>query len=113
MTATDELPLSTYAKETLDLLEKRGASFFQELVADGELLGTQVEKALGELVAMGAVTADSFAGLRALLTPSNKRSPLPGAATRSARSKSPFGVESAGRWSLLQTAAASTTPATS
>ena len=42
------------------------------------MLRTQVEDALAELVALGLVHCDSFAGLRALLTPSDRRKPLGG-----------------------------------
>jgi hypothetical protein len=59
-----------------------------------------VEEALAELVAAGLVASDSFAGLRALLTPSEKRKPLGG---RKRRHRSPlFGIEEAGRWSLVK-----------
>jgi len=67
-------------------LEKRGASFFNELVAATGLLPSVVERALAELASAALVTADSFAGLRALLAPPEKRRGL---------------VEGAGRWSLL------------
>jgi ATP-dependent Lhr-like helicase len=59
-----------------------------------------VEDALAELVAAGLVASDSFAGLRALLTPSEKRKPL-GKAKRHRRSPL-FGIEEAGRWSLVK-----------
>ena len=45
------------------------------------------------------MTSDSFAGLRALITPSNKRKPLGGARRR--RRTAAYGIENAGRWSLL------------
>ncbi|MGH7699229.1 MAG: Lhr family ATP-dependent helicase, partial [Gemmatimonadales bacterium] len=61
------LPLSHSARAVLDALDRRGASFFGDLVNATGLLRTVVEQALGELVAWGLVTADSFAGLRALL----------------------------------------------
>jgi ATP-dependent Lhr-like helicase len=64
------------------------------------LLPTQVEQALGELAALGLVTSDSFAGLRALLTPSDKRRPI-GMAHRRHRTV-PFGIESAGRWAIIK-----------
>jgi ATP-dependent Lhr-like helicase len=67
-------------------LQKRGALFFNEIVAATSLLPAQVERALAELVGAGVVTADSFAGLRALLSPPEKRKAL---------------VASAGRWALL------------
>jgi len=63
------------------------------------LLPTQVEQALGELAGLGLVTSDSFAGLRALITPSSKRKPLSGAKRR--HRTAPVGIEAAGRWSLL------------
>src|SRR5205807_5732445 len=43
------------------------------------------------------VSADSFAGLRALLVPSDRRRPLGGGYRRRGRI-APFGVETAGRW---------------
>jgi ATP-dependent helicase Lhr and Lhr-like helicase len=93
------LDLSTYAAGVKDILERRGASFFHELVITSGLLPTQVEQGLAELAGIGLVTSDSFAGLRALITPSNKRKPLKG--TRSRHRRAPYGIESAGRWSLL------------
>ncbi|HEU4682320.1 MAG TPA: helicase-related protein [Gemmatimonadales bacterium] len=92
--------LSSYATHVREVLQQRGASFFHELTAASGLLPTQVEQALGELAGLGLVTSDSFAGLRALITPSSKRKPL-GAARRRHRT-APYGIESAGRWSLLR-----------
>jgi len=69
-----------------DALAKRGASFFHELVSATGLLPAFVERALAELAGAGISTADSFAGLRALLARQDKRRDL---------------VEAAGRWSLL------------
>ncbi|MFQ5995921.1 MAG: DEAD/DEAH box helicase [Acidiferrobacterales bacterium] len=91
--------LSAAAARIADYLETRGASFFEELVRGTGLLRTQVEEALAELVAIGRVNADSFSGLRALLVPSNKRRPLSG---RRRRGKvASFGIEDAGRWSMI------------
>ena len=59
----------------LECLRTHGASFFEELVEATGLLRPQVEEALGELVALGLVTSDSFGGLRALLVPSDRRAP--------------------------------------
>ena len=99
-------PLTTNAELVLDVLMRRGASFFAELMSNTRLLATQVEQALGELVALGLVTADSFAGLRALLIPSDKRKPLRTTRRTRRRPTTPFGVESAGRWSVLRGVAA-------
>ena len=63
------------------------------------LLRTEVEKGLGELVAWGLVASDSFAGLRALLVPSDRRRPIGVGAYRRRGRIAPFGVETAGRWS--------------
>ncbi|HTL05474.1 MAG TPA: hypothetical protein VL241_06970, partial [Gemmatimonadales bacterium] len=91
--------LSGYALAVRDALRGRGASFLPELVSSSGLLASQVEQALGELAALGLVTSDSFAGLRALLTPSAKRPPLGGGVRR--QRTVPFGMSTAGRWSLI------------
>ena len=78
--------LSSEATAVRDALAKRGASFFHEIVAVTGLLPAFVERALAELAGAGVVTADSFAGLRALLARQDKRRNL---------------VQAAGRWSLL------------
>jgi ATP-dependent helicase Lhr and Lhr-like helicase len=80
--------LSSEAIAVRDALKKRGASFFHELVGTTGLLPAFVERALAELAGAGVATADSFAGLRALLAPRDKRRGL---------------VEGAGRWSLIAT----------
>jgi ATP-dependent Lhr-like helicase len=80
-------------------LTRHGASFFTELEAATGLLPTRIEAALGELVAWGRVTADSFAGLRALLRPAHKR-PSPRRMGRATALS--FSAEGAGRLSLLQ-----------
>jgi ATP-dependent helicase Lhr and Lhr-like helicase len=99
---TAELPLSHSARAALDALDERGASFFGDLVNATGLLRTEVEKGLGELVAWGLVTSDSFAGLRALLVPSDRRRPIGGSGFRRRGHVAPFGVETAGRWSRVR-----------
>jgi ATP-dependent Lhr-like helicase len=84
---------SARAQAVVDFIRQYGASFFDELVEGTGLLHPQVEEALGELVALGIVTSDSFAGLRALLR-------KPAAAGR--RRSTMFGMESAGRWALAR-----------
>ncbi|MGQ0655126.1 MAG: DEAD/DEAH box helicase [Betaproteobacteria bacterium] len=81
--ATD---FSSEARAVREALEKRGASFFHELVPATGLLPSFVERGLAELAGAGVVSSDSFAGLRALLAPPEKRKAL---------------VEHAGRWALL------------
>ena len=91
--------LSSSAQRVLAQLSDVGASFFVELVHATGLLRTQVEDALGELVARGLVTADSFNGLRALLTPQRRRARYGG---RRAAAMSEF--DAAGRWTCVSTA---------
>jgi ATP-dependent Lhr-like helicase len=79
-----------------DLLARRGASFLSEIAEGAGLLHAQVEEALASLVAAGLVTCDSFAGLRALLAPSEARRP----AWRRSSLPSPR-LDRAGRWSLV------------
>jgi ATP-dependent Lhr-like helicase len=95
--------LSSGAQSVRQVLDQRGALFFPELVTASRLLPTQVEHALAELAGLGLVTSDSFAGLRALITPSSKRKPL--ASARRRHRTVAFGIESAGRWSLFGRAA--------
>jgi ATP-dependent Lhr-like helicase len=92
--APEQVGRSSRAQLVADCIGDNGASFFDELVDGTGLLRPQVEEALAELVALGAVTSDSFAGLRALLMPSDRR----GAGRR--RRASLFGMEAAGRWAL-------------
>lgn len=95
----DRPALSGGAAQVLEVLERRGASFFDELVAECRMLPTHVEQALGELAALGVVTSDGFSGLRALLTPSELRRPM--YAQRRRRRTSIYGVDTAGRWTML------------
>jgi ATP-dependent Lhr-like helicase len=78
------------------VLRTHGASFFADLQQDARLLGTQVEQALAELVAHGLVTCDSFAGLRTLVMPEDRRNKL----RRKRGAHDP--MDDAGRWSLTR-----------
>jgi ATP-dependent Lhr-like helicase len=101
------LELSSDAAAVYRHLVAGGASFFDELAAGARLLHTRVEAALGELVAAGLVTADSFTGLRALLVPAHKRPRVDRQARGGAGGGSiaAFGIQNAGRWSRLRPAA--------
>jgi ATP-dependent Lhr-like helicase len=83
-----------------DYLRSHGACFYDEIVEATGMLRTQVEDALSELVALGLVHSDSFAGLRALLTPSDRRKAL--GEGRRRRRTALFGIEDAGRWAMLR-----------
>lgn len=80
-------------------LARNGASFFDQLQTRTGLLKSQLEQGLADLVSNGRVSSDSYTGLRALLTPDSKK---PGNHRRRGR-RAMFGVEDAGRWSLLDT----------
>jgi len=91
--------LSSRAQRVFETLHGQGALFFDELQQDARLLRSELEDALGELVAVGLVNADSFAGLRALLAPAAKRS----RSTRQSRGGAFIGgMADAGRWALVR-----------
>ena len=92
--------VSPRSQVVADYIRQHGASFFDDLVEGGGLLRSQVEEALAELVALGLVTSDSFAGLRALLVPSAERPPFAGGRRR--RRVSKFAMDAAGRWALTR-----------
>jgi ATP-dependent helicase Lhr and Lhr-like helicase len=94
----DAAALSSRAQNVADCIRQYGASFFDELVEGTGLLRPQVEEALAELVASGVVNSDSFAGLRALLVPADRR----GGGRR--RRAALFRIEDAGRWTLARRA---------
>jgi len=96
-TAADAVHLSANAQRVAAHLAAHGASFFDEITAGSALLPAQAEEALAELVALGVVNSDSFAGLRALLVPPDRRRPAMGGRRR--RRIALFGMEAAGRWS--------------
>jgi ATP-dependent Lhr-like helicase len=92
--------LSRDAYTVAEFIGDNGASFFDEIVTGAGLLRTQIEQALSELVALGLATSDSFAGLRALLVPSDQRKLFAGARRR--RRTVSYGVSDAGRWALIR-----------
>ena len=91
--------LSSRAQRVFECLNAQGALFFDELQHDAHLLRSELDDALGELVAVGLVNADSFAGLRALLAPASKRSRT---ARRSRGGAFIGGMDDAGRWALVR-----------
>ncbi len=87
--------LSEGARQVLDFLRERGASFFADIVRGTDKLKAEVETALWELVAAGVVTADGFDNLRSLIDPKRRSGQGSG---RSSRPR-----HSSGRWALLYT----------
>lgn len=98
---------SARAALVLDALERFGALFSDELQARaGGMLGYELKQALRELVALGLVRGDGWAGLRALLqaSPSRHRH-------RHRRARMEDHLGEAGRWVALgQGAAADPAP---
>ena len=85
------------AGDVYELLSKRGASFLADIVRGTRRLPADVENALWQLVAMGLVTSDGFAGLRGLVNGTAKQvRQSPRFRRRNARRPA------ASRWSLLE-----------
>jgi ATP-dependent helicase Lhr and Lhr-like helicase len=95
------------ARLVLETLSARGALFRADLMSVTGLLPTQLDEALGELAALGLITADGFAAIRALVT----RDPNRGRRSRKNRPRS-TGYTSGGRWSLFPGAIARVEAAT-
>ncbi len=87
--------LSHPAREVIQSLRERGASFFNDLVRNTKRLPSEVEDALWELTAAGLVTADGFENLRALIDPKRRR----GQGRHGKRSRP---RHAAGRWALVE-----------
>jgi len=94
--AAPALELSPLGRQIEEQLRLTGPRFFHDL-RRGVPTGTELELALSELVAAGRISADSFSGMRGLLP--NKRRQRPG---RRPQRRVAAGLESAGRWSLLE-----------
>ncbi len=104
----NNIELSSTANTLLIHLKERGASFFPELYHNqnnsSNLLRSQAETALGELVTNGIVNSDSFAGLRALIAPAKKKNDIAKRSKRrslSARLTPMNTIDNAGRWALI------------
>ncbi|WP_109787323.1 Lhr family helicase [Pseudomonas sp. OV226] len=99
---TEQTPVSELSPKTqkvYEALSQHGALFFDELIHEAHLLRSELEIALQELVGAGLVNADSFAGLRALITPASKRQ---NRSSRRGRGAFVGGMDDAGRWTLLR-----------
>ncbi len=95
------MTLTTNTQAVYEHLKHHGASFFVDIIAGTNLLPSMVEEALGELVFRGLVSADSFTGLRALLTPLSKSTHRE-VEKRRRKHKQVYSMDNAGRWVCLQ-----------
>ncbi|MGI9250088.1 MAG: DEAD/DEAH box helicase [Pseudohongiellaceae bacterium] len=94
----DAPPSGPLAQRIANDLTNHGASFLDQIQERTGLLRTQLEEGLAELVSGGYVNSDSYTGLRALLTPAHRKTD-----SRHRRGRRVmFGIEDAGRWSLLK-----------
>jgi ATP-dependent helicase Lhr and Lhr-like helicase len=98
--------LTSRAEAVAGYIGEHGASFFDEIAEHVGMLPTEAEEALAELVALGRVNSDSFAGLRVLLLPSGRRGKSNSYAIRHKRRLALFGMADAGRWALVRRPAA-------
>ena len=85
--------LSPGARGILFCLQSRGASFFDDILAETGARGPDAAAALGELIAHGLVSSDAFAGLRAFTRGASRRL---------------HAIAEAGRWSHVKRRAVST-----
>ena len=98
--------LTSKAQAVAEFIREQGASFFDEIAEHVGMLPVEAEDALAELVALGMVNSDSFAGLRVLLMPSGRRGRSNSYAVRRKRRLALFGMADAGRWALVRRPAA-------
>jgi ATP-dependent Lhr-like helicase len=93
--------MGTNTETVYEYLKDHGASFFVDIVSGTNLLPSMVEEGLGELVFRGLVSADSFTGLRALITPLSKTTHRE--IEKHRRKRKPFySMDEAGRWVRLR-----------
>jgi ATP-dependent Lhr-like helicase len=104
--SSEPVQLTSRARAVADFIRQHGASFFDEIAEQVGMLPVEVEDALAELVALGMVNSDSFAGLRVLLLPSGRRGRATSYTMRRKRRQALFGMADAGRWALVRRPAA-------
>jgi len=89
--------LSSTAVQVCEILQERGATFATDLLAATQMMPSQLDEVLGELVTRGWLTADGFAGLRSLIADKSPRGRM---ATRHRAERRRTSRASPGRWSL-------------
>ena len=89
------------AQEVYRLLDSCGAMFFRDLARAAEIVPAQLERVLGELIALGAITADGFAALRPLLAGNRPQSNGFARRQRKRRTRDGRSAWRGGRWTRL------------
>lgn len=97
------LPRAGAGRDILDLLESKGALFYDDIVRMSGRLATDVERGLWDLVSRGIATADGFQALRSIMASTKRRNFRRPARARLFRTLA-TGTPS-GRWSLLPASA--------
>jgi ATP-dependent Lhr-like helicase len=93
----DREGLSSPAVQVCEILQERGAMFTADLLAAAQMLPSQLDDVLGELVTRGWITADGFAGLRTLIA---EKSPRGRHASHHRSERRRTTRTALGRWSL-------------
>ena len=95
----DPAELSHSARDVLEHLSLRGASFIAEIQSGVSRLPTEVQEGLWELVTAGLATADGFASLRTLIDRKARNAPRSSTRRRGPRGR--IRTAPTGRWSAL------------
>ena len=97
--------LSSPAVALLELLQQRGAMFVTDLKNELQMLPSQLNETLGELITRGLITADGFSGLRSLLAErsSGRNGSRNGSRRRNGLQRRRNTTTGNGRWSIGRT----------
>jgi len=95
---TEDVPLRGNALDVLEVLRKRGALFYHDMLSLTGLLPDHLDMGLYELAAQGLASSDAFGAVRALTANEAKRSARVRLRARRRRTGS---CTMAGRWSLF------------
>lgn len=102
----DPVHLSGLARPVFDLLTQRGASFREDMLRDLDCIPAMLDDAMCDLISIGLISSDSFAGLRRYLRSGKQSQRL-----QRARRHAPAGFtahDQAGRWSVIHSENTST-----
>jgi len=101
-TGQDSEGLTGAAKEVVEVLSKRGASFLSDIVSATQRLPSDVEEALWTLAALGRVTVDGVEALRQRLGGTARRPRRPSGRNAGLRRDGQRRRRGYSRWSLLE-----------
>ena len=93
-------PISDAARRVAETFTGRGAMFATDLMAECGLARGELNQALGELIALGVVTADGFGGLRDLS--GGRKAARSGAVLKPGLVRQRHSAGGTGRWTLTE-----------